>query len=60
MISDLTFLNNEGWGEQIKRHLRYGGKLLGICGGLQMLGTDIFDPDGVESKQTQCKGLGFC
>lgn len=59
VISDLTFLNNEGWGEQIKRHLRYGGKLLGICGGLQMLGTDIFDPDGVESKQTQCKGLGF-
>ena len=59
VISDLAFLKNEGWGEQIKRHLRYGGKLLGICGGLQMLGTDIFDPEGIESKQTQCTGLGL-
>lgn len=59
VINDLAFLNNEGWGEQIQRHLRYGGKLLGICGGLQMLGTDIYDPEGVESSKTHCKALGL-
>ncbi|MCQ8878058.1 cobyric acid synthase [Pseudoalteromonas shioyasakiensis] len=59
VISDLAFLKNEGWEEQIKRHLRYGGKVLGICGGLQMLGTDIYDPAGVESNTQQCKGLAL-
>ena len=59
VISDLTFLKNEGWEEQIKRHLRYGGKVLGICGGLQMLGTDIYDPAGVESSTQHCKGLAL-
>lgn len=57
VISDLTFLKNEGWDEQIKRHVRYGGKVLGICGGLQMLGADIFDPTGVESSTQYCQGL---
>lgn len=59
VISDLAFLKNEGWGEQIKRHLRYGGKLLGICGGLQMLGTDIYDSKRIESSQIHSKGLGL-
>lgn len=59
VISDLAFLKNEGWEEQIKRHLRYGGKVLGICGGLQMLGTDIYDPAGVESSSQHCKGLAL-
>lgn len=59
VISDLAFLKNEGWEEQIKRHLRYGGKVLGICGGLQMLGTDIYDPAGVESSTQHCKGLAL-
>lgn len=59
VISDLAFLKNEGWESQIKRHLRYGGKVLGICGGLQMLGTDIFDLTGVESSQKHAKGLAL-
>ncbi|WP_394192525.1 cobyric acid synthase [Pseudoalteromonas atlantica] len=59
VISDLAFLKNEGWEEQIKRHLRYGGKVLGICGGLQMLGTDIYDTAGVESSSQHCKGLAL-
>lgn len=59
VISDLAFLKNEGWEEQIKRHLRYGGKVLGICGGLQMLGTDIYDTAGVESSTQHCKGLAL-
>lgn len=45
---DLDFLRAQGWDQQIQRHLRYGGKLLGICGGYQMLGDSISDPTGVE------------
>jgi adenosylcobyric acid synthase len=49
VISDLTFLKAQGWQDDINRHLRYDGKVLGICGGFQMLGRKILDPDGVES-----------
>ncbi len=49
VISDLAFLKAQGWQEDINRHLRYGGKVLGICGGLQMLGRKIFDPHAIES-----------
>jgi len=49
VIADLAFLKSQGWQEDINRHLRYGGKVLGICGGLQMLGSKIFDPHGIES-----------
>ena len=42
--ADLAFLRAQGWDAAIARHLRYGGKLLGICGGLQMLGERIGDP----------------
>jgi len=49
VIADLAFLKAQGWQEDINRHLRYGGKVLGICGGFQMLGNKIFDPHGVES-----------
>ena len=57
--TDLAFLRSEGWPERLARHLRYGGKLLGICGGYQMLGTMIDDPDGLESKPGASPGLGF-
>ena len=43
----------------ITRHLRYGGKLLGICGGLQMLGTQIDDPHGLEGAAGSSPGLGL-
>ncbi|MGV8286741.1 cobyric acid synthase, partial [Pseudomonas aeruginosa] len=42
--ADLAALRERGWDEAILRHLRYGGRLLGICGGLQMLGYRLHDP----------------
>lgn len=59
VLSDLVFLKNEGWDQQIKRHLRYGGKVLGICGGMQMLGNTICDPNAVESSLGQIAGLAL-
>ena len=53
VIADLAFLKAQGWQEDINRHLRYGGKLLGICGGFQMLGHKIYDPHGIESSTTE-------
>lgn len=49
VISDLAFIKAQGWDDDINRHLRYGGKVFGICGGLQMLGQTIADPHCVES-----------
>lgn len=46
---DFNWLKQHGWKEHINKHLRYGGKLLGICGGFQMLGKKIHDPEGIES-----------
>ncbi|MDP3506366.1 MAG: cobyric acid synthase [Candidatus Melainabacteria bacterium] len=56
---DLDWLKNNGFDREILQHLRYGGKLLGICGGFQMLGETLFDPDGIESafSETPCLGL---
>ena len=45
---DLQWLRDNGWDEAINRHLRYGGKIIGICGGYQMLGTQVSDLHGVE------------
>ncbi len=56
---DLDALREAGWPQEINRHLRYGGRLLGICGGLQMLGTQIADPHGIEGKAGTSKGLGL-
>lgn len=58
--ADLSWLEKQGWSAAIERHLRYGGKLLGICGGFQMLGHHIADPHGVESTPGSMKqGLGL-
>src|ERR1700722_11505918 len=46
--ADLDWLRAHGWEQHLRRHLRYGGKLLGVCGGFQMLGRSIADPHGVE------------
>ncbi|RXJ71814.1 cobyric acid synthase CobQ [Veronia nyctiphanis] len=59
VISDMAFLRAEGWDREIERHLRYGGKLMGICGGFQMLGNEIADPDGIESCQKNSQALGM-
>ena len=56
---DLQALRDRGWDKQIARHLRFGGKVIGICGGYQMLGLSIDDPYGIESSQGQCDGLGY-
>jgi len=57
--SDLDWLRENGWDATIQRHLRYGGKLLGICGGFQMLGKMIHDPAGIESEPGSSAGLGL-
>ncbi len=57
--SDLAWLRQQGWDIAIQKHLRYGGKLIGICGGYQMLGTRIADPDGVEGEAGESEGLGY-
>ncbi|KDR28257.1 cobyric acid synthase [Caballeronia zhejiangensis] len=56
---DLAWLRENGWDRAIERHLRYGGKVLGICGGMQMLGREIDDPDGVEGAAGCVGGLGL-
>ncbi|MGH6821708.1 MAG: cobyric acid synthase, partial [Methylocella sp.] len=45
--ADLDWLRNQGWDKAIGRHLRFDGKVIGICGGFQMLGTMIHDPYGL-------------
>jgi len=57
--ADLDYLYQQGWDSDIKRHLRYGGKVLGICGGFQMLGHKIEDSNGVESTPGSSCGLGL-
>jgi len=57
--SDLTALQKHRWPEQIQRHLRYGGKLLGICGGFQMLGSQIHDPLAIEGAAGSSSALGL-
>lgn len=56
---DLERLREHGWDTAIQRHLRYGGKVLGICGGFQMLGRSIGDPHGIESAAGTSSGLGL-
>ncbi len=57
--ADLAWLRSQGWEAAIRRHLRYGGKLIGLCGGFQMLGKAIHDPHGVESAAGSSAGLGL-
>ena len=56
---DLAYLRSQGWDKDILRHIRLGGKVMGICGGYQMLGKTIDDPDGVESAPGVSEGLGL-
>ncbi|MDD5364188.1 MAG: cobyric acid synthase [Gallionellaceae bacterium] len=57
--ADLDFLRRGGWPDYLARHLRYGGRLLGICGGFQMLGRAIHDPLGIEGAPGSSPGLGL-
>ena len=56
---DLAWLRRQGWDTAIRKHLRYGGKLFGICGGFQMLGSAVHDPDGLEGEPGSTEGLGL-
>ncbi|MBA4042408.1 MAG: cobyric acid synthase CobQ, partial [Sphingobium sp.] len=58
-IADLAFLRAQGWDIDIAAHVRRGGAVLGICGGYQMLGTEIADPDGIEGEAQTVDGLGY-
>src|SRR5690606_15354637 len=57
--ADLAFLRANGWEAYLLRHLRYGGKLIGICGGFQMLGREIHDSAGLEGKAGTSSGFGW-
>jgi len=59
VAADLAWLRTQGWEAALQRHLRYGGKLIGICGGYQMLGTALHDPDGIEGPPGSQAGLGL-
>ena len=58
-LADLAFLRAQGWDIDIAAHVRRGGRLLGVCGGFQMLGRRIADPGGVEGPPGEAEGLGY-
>ncbi|WP_242096619.1 cobyric acid synthase [Sphingomonas sp. CROZ-RG-20F-R02-07] len=58
-IPDLAFLRGQGWDVDILAHHRQGRPVLGLCGGYQMLGRTIADPDGIEGPAGQVAGLGL-
>ncbi len=57
--ADIEWLRAQGWDKAIAKHLRYGGKVIGLCGGYQMLGQAIHDPQGLEGQAGSTPGLGF-
>ncbi|PQJ84831.1 cobyric acid synthase [Aliivibrio sifiae] len=57
--ADLNYLKSQGWDKDIERHLRFGGKVMGICGGYQMLGERLSDPLGLEGEASSIDGLGY-
>jgi len=58
-IGDLAFLRAQGWDIDLAAHVRRGGQVLGICGGYQMLGRRLADPQGVEGPPGTVDGLGL-
>ena len=56
---DLAWLRANGWDDYLYRHLRYRGKVIGVCGGMQMLGRELHDPLGLESEHLHSPGLGI-
>ena len=58
-LGDLAFLRAQGWDVDLYAHVRRGGHVLGLCGGYQMLGRRLCDPDGVDGPAGEVKGLGL-
>ncbi|MCY4268848.1 MAG: cobyric acid synthase [Gammaproteobacteria bacterium] len=57
--AELDFLRAQGWDRGILAHARSGGRVLGLCGGFQLLGRAIDDPDGIDGPPAQTTGLGL-
>ncbi|HEY9908173.1 MAG TPA: cobyric acid synthase CobQ [Thermosynechococcaceae cyanobacterium] len=58
-IADLVVLHKTGMAEEIQNYAAAGGTVLGICGGFQMLGTILADPEGIEGQEGRYRGLGL-
>jgi len=58
-LADLASLREQGWDVDIRAHVRRGGRVIGLCGGYQMLGRLIADPDGIEGQAGDAEGLGL-
>jgi adenosylcobyric acid synthase len=58
-IADLLFFREQGWHVDLLAHVRRGGRVLGVCGGYQMLGRRVADPEGVEGPPGAVDGLGL-
>jgi adenosylcobyric acid synthase len=56
---DLQWLHTTGWSENIMAYVRQNGHTLGICGGYQMMGSYVHDPDGIEGRPGSSQGLGL-
>ena len=56
---DLAWLRAQGWEDALRRHLRYGGKVIGVCGGFQMLGRSLHDPLGLEGASGTSDGFAW-
>lgn len=56
---DMAYLRAQGWDVDVAAHVRRGGHVLGICGGYQMLGVIVRDPDGIEGPAGDTAGLGL-
>ncbi|QKD03405.1 cobyric acid synthase [Mesorhizobium loti] len=58
-IGDLLKFRENGWDRDLAAHRKRGGHVVGICGGFQMLGRRVRDPDGIEGSVTEAEGLGL-
>jgi adenosylcobyric acid synthase len=58
-IGDLVRFRENGWDRDLADHRRWGGHVVGICGGYQMLGRVVRDPQGIEGATTEAEGLGL-
>ena len=58
-LADLEQIRSQGWDVDISAHHRRGGWVIGLCGGYQMLGRNVADPDGIEGQPSEAEGLGL-
>jgi adenosylcobyric acid synthase len=58
-LADLADFRRNGWDIDLKAHVRRGGKVLGVCGGFQILGRVVRDPYGIEGPPEEADGLGL-